>query len=417
MDKTIQNVYDIFLSRANSFYTGYNHVFIGDYYEDTLNFHKDDLKKMNRKPLSYKPLTDINSINCVHVPSKILSLEEAKDIYEEYIKLSKQKDIEKLLDKNVNYYLSGTVEELKTEKNKTNILIVGAGPAGMFVALYLNFLYSDRVCIQLLDARIKDENVRMPFSRNRYFGVGTDYVFPLIYNFGCFSEYKKRVGMKIKHLELLFYCVCVYKNINMLFTQKYGSIEELKKILPKYDIMFDCTGNRLDYKITKNIPTFNTIIHKDMIIKQNENEVEVEWKKITPVIHFLHIESLNNKMEVINEPTEGFYSLETEEDIELCKKHSGCYTKEEVIKIISAIKDDKTREMVYHSLKGVYTRISYFEVKQRHKLLITDYIGKTLYIAGGDTAFYSHFYTGAGLERMYRLTAHVCHLLDLIIKK
>jgi hypothetical protein len=416
MDKIIQDVYNTFMSRMNKFYDNYKHVFLGDYYEDTLNFHKDDLKNMKKKKLNYNPIDNITDINCVKEPTKVLSLEEAKDIYDEYIKLDKQKDIEKLLDKNANYYLSGTVNELKVEKGKTNILIVGSGPSGMFVALYLNYLYSNRVNIQLIDTRIKDENVRMPFSRNRYFGVHSDYVFPLIYGFGCFSDYKQRVGMRIKHLELLFYCVCVYKKINILFTQKYKTFDKLKEILPKYDIVFDCSGNRLDYKITKNIPKFDTIKENDMIIKQNGNEVEVEWKKIVPVIYFLHIEVLNKKMETISSPMNGFFSLEKKEDIELFKKYTGCYKKNDAIKIVSAVKDKKTREMINYEIKGEYIKMEYFEVKQRHKLLITDYIGKTLYIASGDTAFYSHFYTGAGLERMYKLTAHICHLLDLMIK-
>jgi hypothetical protein len=413
MEKSIQNAYDNLLRRMN-----YNnqHVFINDY-NGSLKIEKEETKNMKRKPLDYKKLENIESLKCVNEINKVLSLKEAKEIYYNYIKLNKQKDIENMLDKYVNYYLSGTTKDIKVEKDRKNILIVGGGPAGMFTALYLNKLYGydKKISIQLIDTRIKEENIRLPFSRNRYFYVSTNYVFSLIYGFGCFSEDKEGIVMTIKHFELLLYCVCVQKGINMLFTQKYKTMENLNKILPKYDILIDCTGNRLDYQITKGIPKFDTIIHNDMIISQNGNEVEVNWKKISPIIHFLHVELLNKNYDSIPIKLEenNFFSLEKKEDIELLKKMKGCYAKKDAIKIISAIKDKKTRERINHMLRGNYVKLEYFELKQRHKILITDYIGKTLYIAAGDTAFYSHFYTGAGLSRMFGLIAHICHLLSL----
>jgi hypothetical protein len=412
MDEIIQYVYYNFLDSMNYG----KHVFITDYYT-SLQREKIFLKNSKTKELDYKPLENINTLNCVFEPKRILSLDEAKEIYIKYIRLDKQKDIEKLLNKYVNFYLSGTVTDIKVEKEKKNILIVGGGPSGMFTALYLQNLYGNRINIQLIDTRIKEENIRLPFTRNRFFFIETANVFKLIYGFGCFSKNKEFVGMMIKHFELLLYCVCVNNGINMLFTEKYKTFESLKEILPKYDILFDCSGNRLDYKITKNIPKFKTIKSNNMVISQNGNEIEVNWQKTPQVIHFLNIEYLNKNYELTGSDVGYFYSLNKIQDIEMFKEKrlNGCFTKKDAIKIISAIRDKKTREIIYNSIKGNYVKFQYFEVKQRHKLLITDYIGKTLYLAIGDTAFYSHFLTGAGLQRMFNMIAHICHLLDIYI--
>src|SRR3972149_9006380 len=162
---------------------------------DTQKFIKDSDPD---KKYSYNKNININNIKekiCKYIPKKTITeimLEEFYNIIsdrnvDDFNKILET--VDKMLDfnfpstiKDLPYYLNGI-----KDNNNIKIIIVGAGPVGLYTALYLNKYYNEnyvrqKINILLLDNRVPEakEGLKLPYSRTTQFGFNIDQFQPFI---------------------------------------------------------------------------------------------------------------------------------------------------------------------------------------------------------------------------------------------
>ncbi len=365
-------------------------------------------------------------------PSKITStFERTKDAKTE-------DELFNILNEISDLKLIGTIQSIsqikerfvKKGNNDINILIVGAGPNGLFLANYINQLYNNnysnvRANILVLDNRIYSETVRYPYIRNRLFSIATRYLDVVLPGIYC----KKNVrngGMMIpiRYLELLLYMKTYEERIPLFFTKKYEKYSDLKDLIShlKIDVMYDSSGGRIEGLKVKPIP--DLIKNVDMEtnrygFKISENEVQLDLKG--HMNRFLSFEVYGEKM-IYFEPVT--FQVKNESDFNLL--HGLCIKKDDLSKVIVKIKDEHLQKLMiglYHKYILKDSRIEYiqlnsFEMKMYHRLKVAEVMKahrqSFLYIGTGDTIFSSHYIVGAGLNRTLLFSIKTAHLLNML---
>jgi len=197
------------------------------------------------------------------IPKKIASEKLLENIYS-FIE-NKNTDyfykIKKELNKLENYNLPSTISNLdKTNsKNNINILLIGAGPIGLFTSIYLHKLYKNNVNILLIDNRIKEEGIKLPYSRVTEFTIDLQELKIFFNRIFCLDFYhnlsiNSREFIYINQLENLLYVYAYHHKIPIYFTKKLDSFSSVKKYAMEknFQYIFDCTGGRLNAKFTLN---------------------------------------------------------------------------------------------------------------------------------------------------------------------
>jgi len=168
-----------------------------------------------------------------------------------------------------------------------NIMIIGSGPVGLFLASYLKSYYSNiKVNIVLYDSRIEKPGFRKPYTRQRPFNTSSSYLSLIIPKIYCWNKNKDNLFVNIFMLEYLLYCTAISKyNIPIIYNDY--NWDDYKKIIERgnFKVVFDCTGGRLktdainitpqDIKWIDNFEKENRILNKTLIIKPEKNLVEL----------------------------------------------------------------------------------------------------------------------------------------------
>ena len=324
--------------------------------------------------------------------------------------------------------------------NSVNIMIIGSGPVGLFLACYLESYYnmnplksSMKVNIVLFDNRIDKPGFRKPYTRQRPFNTSSTYLSYIIPKLYCWNKNKDNLYVNIFMLEYLLYCTAVSKfNINIIYDEYKW--DEYKKIIEKgnFNVVFDCTGGRLKTDVInikpqdiKWIERFNKnedSINKKLLIKPDKNLVE-----LIPITENKFIK--NNYYASIsihkNDKTKTFLN---KYDIDIMNKYDLLflnqlknkeYNYNEILIIISGIKDSIARNFLHNILTEKYSEyimyIDVWSIYVRHAIKICDtfIVNKkpVLYIGAGDTIFHSHFIVGAGLNRTLDFSVKCVNML------
>ena len=376
------------------------------------------------KPLTTNEIIKIyKKINNGPIPSK----KEITKIFEKFLN--------KPLPSNIN--LDKYLSKIKNSKNR-NILIIGGGPTGMFVGLYLDFYYnryengiskSKKVNILVLDNRVVKEGFRKPFTRDRGFAYSTIYlnlIYQLIY---CDTDH----GGPINYIENLAYIRMFMNKIPMYFTDKYEDWNRYQKLIEKYnfEIVFDCTGNRLDVQLPKTNINLNNIQFKnknnrELIITDTGIKFNTKIKN-DPLMKMYYIKMYDKNKNYVR-----YWNLYTFNtcDINIYKKYKNKLIKKSgLIKINNLIKDeiDKSniiwltkREWATRNGKIIipeYFMIDEIIIDMHHKLKVAHIYKynkhKFLYIGAGDTIFHSHYVTGSGINRLFNFMVKCMNLIEI----
>ena len=324
------------------------------------------------------------------------------------------------------------------KKDVINIMIIGSGPVGLFLACYLHLYYNEtsmksspRVNIVMYDSRIDKPGFRKPYNRQRIFATSSKYLSLVIPKLYCWSE-KEHFTVNIFLLEYVLFTVANnHYNIPMIY-EDYDW-DDYKKIIDKgkFDVVFDCTGGRLHHDVIKNVNADwvkkmnSKILGKELTIKEKDNLVILENDKNHIINYFFGSIELHH-----NDKTLTFHSkydidiMNSNDLIYFNKIKDKYYNYNDAINLIQGIKDANFRDFLYTMLtknttnKELLIKFDVWGVYMRHQIKISDtfIVNKRniLLIGAGDTIFHSHFITGSGLNRIFDFTVKCANQLDKI---
>ena len=389
-------------------------------------YDKPNSSIIHSKNINFKIECNINT-------NEYLTKNEISTVFNEIKNETNQINVEKKLDKIIYKNLPSSIQNLeaylniiKNNNTSTNILILGAGPNGLFLANYLWGLYKNyynKINILIIDNRIDKEGFRLPYTRSRIFAIGKpSYLSYILPTLSCFSE---NTTIQIKYLEILLYLKLFQNNIPLYFTNKYNDYKNIEKLIKKYNfkICFDSTGNRIktpfivnDFKIPKQIQLSNhnySLMLENNLIKHIWNEKDYKFRYYL-FIYFLNDEYKNVYFEYDT------YIINNHYDYELFKDF--CIDKKNINKILPQDKQlkiflNKIYKMIEMNSNIIYLNFKSMEIKMYHQLKISFLINnnKTLWISSVDTLFHSHFLLGSGLYRTLPINVKISNLLEIIL--
>jgi hypothetical protein len=380
--------------------------------------------------------------NCNYKPKETLT---AKKIIEYYDRttdknIDKYTEIKKMIDEMFDYNLPSTIDNLEIylermkKSDAINIIIVGAGPVGLYTALYLdryynNYYIQQRVNILLIDNRISEEGVKLPYTRVTQFGFDISQFQPFIPQLFCYKDTLQGDDVRqfghISDLENLLYINAFKKNIGMYFTKKYEKYDDLKEMASKYNINYilDCTGGRLENKLEGNIKW------NDLEFKKGNYEVKYignnMYKFYADDIEYKHYTVVLTLLDSNFKPfqTGNIFSQAVEEDLYLIEKYQNkCYLKDDYIELSRQFKNKNLRyyypkiiEFTGIDEKNIkYVKLSTFNSNSHHVNRVAKALDKNLmYIGLGDTLGSSEYGIHFGMKNGIAFSQYVCNTIDV----
>lgn len=293
----------------------------------------------------------------------------------------------KYLDKYKEYLLSS---------KKYKILIIGAGPSGLFTANYIHSYYmnsniKNEIDLFVIDNRITTESFREPYSRSRIFSIYSKYISFFHKTFFCTEL---NYNMPIKYFELILYLYTYTRKIPLYFTKTLSTLEQIDKFINKYnfDLVFDCTGNRLlkepviTYDLPEKYKYFVTVIYYENGTLLADSSASITKKE------YEYYSQFNDKYLKIKE----FNKINNYDNLPKVERSK------EIDKIINRVTD----VFINCYVANLYSKKQIYKKLDNNKLLI----------GLGDTIYSGHFAIGTGLEITFDFIARVIGDLDLIIK-
>ncbi|XWV26712.1 putative orfan [Tupanvirus soda lake] len=383
---------------------------------------------------------------CSYVPKKIATQKMLNKIYSVITNpdVSDFNIIRDNIDKMSDYLLPTNIPDMNNflnsmNKEHMNIIIVGAGPIGLFTALYLNELYNRKsifntnINILVIDNRIYQEGTKMPYSRTTQFGFDISEIQPFINQIFCWKNkimsHDTRQFDFINVFENMLYIVAYHYKIPMYFTKKYETFEKIKEFATKnnFKYIFDCTGGRLETNFK------DQILWNKYLFKKDNYEVKLDadnyyrfyvdnllYEYITIVLSLF-----DKNMKQI--PTGNMFGFtENSDDKVLLKKYkSACFNVEDYIDLSKRFKDKYARNLYPYILNVTkinsnnvkYIKLDYFNSNSHHSNICAKVINKNLtYIALGDTLGNSEYGIFFGLRDNILFSKYICNILGTFHK-
>ncbi len=329
------------------------------------------------------------------------------------------------------------------DDNTINVMIIGSGPVGLFIACYLSIYYNQtqmtnfpNVNIIMYDSRIEKPGFRKPYNRQRIFSTNSKYLNMIIPKLFCWKNDNKNednyINVNIFILEYILFTIANKYKIPMIY--KDYTWDDYKDIINKgkFDVVFDCTGGRLNsdiIKITKkDTEWLNNIKLKGM---NRKLDIDIEKNLVLLQNDSKHIDNYFYGSLILHSTNNNKLIFHKNFDIDINNKHdlfylnnvkNKYYKYEETIDIIKGIKDDTNRNLLYSLINNNYKDLIFefdvWAVYMRHAIKISNVFKVNnrdiLFIGAGDTIFHSHFLTGSGLNRIFDFTVKCINLIDRI---
>ncbi len=409
-------------------------------FEDDMNNVSHEINKeideIDLKKILIPHLKINNIIQNKNENIEILTHQQILDYFEKISSIKNEYELWNILDEIVDFALPSNRTEFVPEKNCMNVLIIGGGPNGLFLAYYLHTIYNDvyqrsniKLNITILENRILSENVRMPFTRNRTFNICTPYLSSFFQD--IFSKIDRGfncLSIQIKYFELLAYIYCYMRDISMIHTKKYETEIELSKFVKdnNINVLFDSTGGRLKITPEIDIKFMNNCLSLSNKLTFRNNRLEYMPTRFN---YWCGVEVLDINFKSIrfdikpeeNNITEYIFQHEIKNSDDFNHLTNILIKKEELLYLLPLITDTYLKkEIVFnynYCMKNEnikYIKMDTFTADMYHKTLVSYKWNNIVYVGVGDTIFHSHFLTGAGLNRTILLSVKIAHLLPLL---
>ena len=407
--------------------------------------------KAKDSAIPYNPTVDLTALtplsDCRFVPTKTLTPAYLNAFYEQLTTTQDYSAIRTKCHDMTNYALPSTVDSLAKWKrfadpSAINVVILGAGPVGLYTALYLQHIYNKdienmtefsfrKVNILLVDNRIHKEGEKMPYSRSTQFGFSIEEIQPFLQQIFCWDmvKYDVRAFDYIHVLENLLYTVAYKTQIPMAFTKQLEDPVALKAFVAKESIhvLFDCTGGR------SRIPVAHGVRWNDYSFKEGAGEVKLnpdtqtyeycEGGKAftTQVLRLQLFDKDRNEFLIGNE----FAEPTDPADMELATKYNNqCFRTKDFLHVASAFQKEKIRHLFPHMLevgglkeKDVDSvKIAVFNTVARHSpFAAASFERGCVLIRIGDSLAGTEYGIVFGMKHSIEFSKHICNLMSTFI--
>ena len=135
------------------------------------------------------------------------------------------------------------------DKNKINILIIGAGATGLFLANIIKNIFANKINLLLVDNRCLSKNIRKKFNRNWLTQLDFKSISKNIHPkfkplFGSFGT-NGSIGMHLNIFEIILKLSCLAQGTNFFYSPEYNATDLYDDGI---DIIFDATAGHLNLK-------------------------------------------------------------------------------------------------------------------------------------------------------------------------
>jgi hypothetical protein len=287
------------------------------------------------------------------------------------------------------------------------------------------------VNILLVDNRIYEEGVKLPYSRSTQFGFSIAEIQPFLHQIFCWDIDKSDVRAfdYIHVLENLLYTVAYKNKIPMFFTKRFDDPATLKAFVnaEKIHVLFDCTGGRSGIPVPKSVMRWNGYSFKegDAEVRQNPATKYYEYCEnglpyTTQVLRLQLFDKKRKEFLVGNEFAEPTDPV----DMELAEKYNNqCFSTEEFLKLASTFKKDKIRNLLPHMLEVAKlskkqvdsVKIIVFRTGARHSPFAAAPFGDCVLIRVGDSLAATEYGIVFGMKHSIEFSKHICNLMSTFL--
>ena len=258
--------------------------FFADSFERHYNKEEiiDTIVKGKNQISSQFYLDEINQVNIENDAGKIIeNLNNLEDFQKKFYNLKKKinsYDTNLTHDNfvnNINLNLSD-IQKIIFHNQQINILIIGSGVCGLFLANTLKNKLGSKVNILVLDNRLYKKNILKIFSREWLTYLPKDILqkhtpHNIKNLFECFGVNKK-VGLPINIIETILMLSCKEQGVNFYFTPEIEYSKLNDKLI---SIIFDATGGRLSEV------KYNSVAKNEINLNINNMNFNFDYAGIT----------------------------------------------------------------------------------------------------------------------------------------
>lgn len=395
-------------------------------YQNNYIINKINYKKLKKLPKEF----NIKSKKCCDK----LKIEDLKQLNKEMLRSNNYLSIFKIVTKIARYMIKDN--DVKINKNNKTIMIIGAGPTGLFMACYLKITF-DNINVVIYDNKINKPGFRKPYTRVRPFSTSSKYLSLIIPKLYCITNYDY-IYINIFLLEYLLYSKAVIDYNIPIYYRDHDWNDYLEIIKNNnIDIVFDCTGGKLKPNIFNKIDTSWLKDPKFIIDKDIKKQLYIDEKQ--NLVHLIDYPKDNIFKKNHYYGTLNIYNIENEFidkiDIDILNKEDLMFFNKikktnfsygDTMEIIKGIFNDTSRNYIYNILmdnskkyKDYYFNFDVWGIYIRHIIQPCEIFNvnnsNKLYISIGDSMFHSHYITGAGLNRTIKLAVYCANQLVNIL--
>ena len=407
-----------------------------------------NMKKYINHKVDFDPNITIPETEIYNPEYKILTKNKINELANEMNQVLNWNKILKIVSFMSQHLLESNIsseqklyQTIKKEET-LNIMIIGSGPIGLFIACYLKLYYSSpmderkKINVVVYDNRIEKPGFRKPYTRQRPFYTSSHYLNLIIPKIYCWNNSNSNsLYVNIFMLEYILYTTAIsYYDIPIIYNDY--TWDQYMDIMKKgnFKVVFDCSGGRLKHNLFKNLnkswldnfKTKDVKLNKMLIIDTKSNLVKldnIKSKEFKKNYYYGSVSIFKDNMIFVVK-----YDIDIVNNYDLLYLNNiknKIFKYNDILTVIKGISDSTIRNFLHSIIstkKSIFHdnqfSIDVFSIWMRHAIKISDIINvgnhKALYIGAGDTIFHSHFITGAGLNRTLDFAVKCCNQLDYI---
>jgi hypothetical protein len=393
----------------------------------------------NKANVEFKE-TKFNELNIEKIKMEILKNSEFKKIEKHFDKNNKldhiHNSVKPLAKKVIKSNVDNESKLYKQIKNENKVLIMGAGPIGLYLACYLKLKFK-KLNVVIYDNRIYKENFRKPFTRHRIFVTNPRW-FTTLFKNNLKLDHHNFLSINIYLLEYILYFFALF-HYNVNFIYKDYEWKDYKKIIKENKIkcVIDASGGKINIGKKEYDEEYTKEFIKDEYLFDEKLDLKFE---VYEDKNLMVLENISNKkhfrlntyyLSVLIYDENNLFKSHIDLDLNdiddmkfFCNLNRKMYDYDNILKVIQNSRNNVTRNYLYNILKNKNKKnifmINVWKIYIRHciqpSFVLKDDDHEYLLLLAGDSLFHSHYIIGAGINRTLQYTLKCINIIKNLFK-